>query len=239
MKSFKPSKILSVYDIIAEQLRNARQEKDVKLKDVAKKINIKYEYLKALETGELEKLPPGVYRKNFLKEYAIFLGLDSQKILKDFVGDETIAQDDKKLVRRKSGGFFSKQIIKSHNFLIVPKIVKSIVVVIIILICFLYLGFYLKNIFSSPQLKIIEPQNNLTINHNFIDVIGEVETEVEVTINGELIPLDQGDGDNLFTKRINLKIGINTIVITAKKKYGRNTTITRQILVQDFKSGDE
>ena len=111
-------------------------------------------------------------------------------------------------------------------------------IIIIILICFFYLGFYLKNIFSPPQLKIIEPRDNLTINYNFINVIGEAEAEAEVTINGELIPLGQGDGNSLFTKRINLKTGINTIVITAKKKYGRDTTITRQILVQDFEVGN-
>ena len=231
MKSFKPSKILSVYDIIAEQLRNARQEKNLTLKDIAKKINIKYEYLKALEDGELEKLPPGVYRKNFLREYAIFLDLDSKKILKDFVGDEAVEQDDKKIAK-KFRNLFSKQVIKGRNLLIVPKIVKSIVIIIIILVCFFYLGFYLKNIFSQPQLRVIEPRDNLTVNHNFIDVIGEAETEAEVTINGELIPLGQEDGDSLFTKRINLKTGINNIVITAKKKYGRDTTITRQILVQ-------
>ena len=231
MKSFKPNKILSVYDVIAEQLRNAREEKNLELKDITKKIGIKCEYLKALEDGDLEKLPPGVYKKNFLREYAIFLGLDSKKILKDFTGDENIGQDNKEL-NKKSRSLFSKQVIKGRNLLIVPKIVKSIVVIVVILICFFYLGFYLKNIFSQPQLRIIEPQNNSTINYNFVNVIGEVEAETEVTINGELIPLGQEGEDNLFTKKINLKTGINTITITAQKKYGRGTTIIRQILVQ-------
>ncbi len=224
MIQFKPSRILLASEVIAEQLQDARQAKNLKLKDIAKELNIKEEYLRALEKGEYNKLPAGIYGKNFLKEYAFYLGLDYKKLLKDWQEEKNIGQS----VRKKE--IFSKQVIKKHNFLVIPKIIRSIIIIIIVLICFFYLGFYLKGVISSPKIYIIEPQDNLITNNNFVVVLGLTEPETQVIINEELI---LSDSDGLFTKRVNLKSGINTIIIVVRKKYGRERTIKRQILVKE------
>ena len=74
MLKFKSNKILLDSETVAERLRGARQAKNIKLEEAAKKLNISYKYLRALERGEYDKLPAGVYGKNFLREYAFFFG---------------------------------------------------------------------------------------------------------------------------------------------------------------------
>jgi len=227
MNDFKPSKIMSAAEVMAEQLRQSRLEKRLNLADIAAKINIKKEYLEALEKGEYNKLPAGVYGKNFLKEYAIFLGLNYKELIKDFQSEKTI------LPGEKSKEVFPQQIIKKRNFLIFPKIIKNFVIVAVTLVCLLYLGFCLKKIVSSPMLEVIEPKDSQVIKGNFVNVLGKTEAEAEIAINGETISLEQGEKESLFTKKINLKTGLNTIIITAKKKYGREETVERQVLVEE------
>jgi len=62
-----------------------------------------------------------------------------------------------------------------------------------------------------------------------ITVDGQTEPEAEIKINDEII-LNNHNG--YFSQTINLKKGLNNIVITAKKKYSQEITVTRQILVE-------
>jgi len=228
MMNFKPSKILSVRDVISEELRQSRLSLNLELETVAKKLNIKYEYLEALEQGEYSKLPAGVYGKSFLKEYAFFLGLNANKLAKDF----EIEEDDRK--EEKNNNIFCQQIIKKYNFLVIPKIIRSFLVISVASVCLFYLGFCLKKIIAPPLVEITGPADNLSTTSNFIVVSGKTEREAEVAINGEPISLNQQDDESVFTKKVNLKSGLNIIVITARKKYGREITIKRQILVNEL-----
>jgi len=229
---FKKNKILSNSEILAGQLRTAREQKKLKLKYVSEKLNINYRHLKTMEKGDFEKLPPGTYGKSFIKEYSNFLDLDSDNSIKIFnkIINKNQPNENQNLKRGEKNELFSKQVVKSYNFINIPKIAKGIIITMVVLICFVYLGIYLKNIISPPDIQIIEPIENLVTDKNFVNIIGLTEPEAEITINGENI---FNDSKGVFTKRINLKNGINTITITAKKKYSRENTIKRQILVNN------
>jgi len=230
--NFKPNAIRTADELIAAELRGARLARNLKIDEAAKCVNIKCEYLKALESAEPEKLPPGVYRNNFLREYANFLGLDSRKMIKDFSDENVNKEINKKGFEAKD--IFSQQVVGRFNFLIFPKLIRNIVIIAIFLIFIFYLGFYLRGIFSSAELEILQPSDNLIVNNSFIDIVGRTESEVQVTINGELIPLEKSGGEIIFTKRIDLKKGINTITIVAVKKYGKPKTIVRQVLTSEI-----
>ena len=102
--------------------------------------------------------------------------------------------------------------------------------VVIVIFCFVYLGFYLKEIVSPPKLAINSPTENFTTDKHSIMVIGTTEPETQIVINGGPV-LSNPEGE--FTREINLKNGINIVTISAKKKYCRENTITRQILVKN------
>ena len=69
---------------IGNQLKKARQKKEVTLSDVYQQIKIHPDALIALEEDNFSKLPNPIYTKSFLKEYANYLGLDVEKILEEY-----------------------------------------------------------------------------------------------------------------------------------------------------------
>ncbi len=223
MNKFKTNKIIEEREAIAELLRTSREEKEVKLKEVAEKTKINVKYLEALESGRFEKLPVGVYGKNFLKEYAIFLGLDYKKIIKAFEELEGLEKGEERQ------NIFSKQKIKAHSLIIFPKIFKNFLIILVVAFCFVYLGVGIKNVLRSPMLEVLEPTNDFVSETYSINVMGIADPRAQVFVNGELVFLNE---DGYFSKQINLKEGVNKIVVTAKKRYGKDKTIERQILVK-------
>jgi len=218
MTAFTPKKINQTENW-GDKLRQARSLKKLKLEDIAKKINIRPEYLLAIEDERFEKLPAGLYGKNFIKEYASFLGLNVKEILKDWDSQITVTSEEDP---------FSRKILARHKFIIFPKIIRNLLIAAAIAICFLYLIFYFKKIILPPQLTIIKPATNLALTGTSIVISGQTEPEAEIKINGEIV-LNNHNG--YFDQTVNLKKGLNNIIITAKKKYSREQTIIRQILV--------
>lgn len=219
MTAFIPKKI-STETNWGEKLRQERLFKNLKIETVAKKLGIRADYLTALEEGRYDSLPAGLYGKNFLRKYAKFLKLDPRGFLSD---------QQEKIYNNFSDNPFSQPIIKKSRFLIFPKIIRNTLISLAVLICFLYLIFYFKKISMAPELSVTQPPRNMVINEASLTVVGQSEKEAEIRINGELV-LNNNDG--AFSQTINLKRGLNNIVIKAKKKYSQEQIITRQILVE-------
>src|SRR6476661_5541516 len=66
---------------VGEMLLNARERKGVDLFRAERDTKIRLKYLTALEDSDYDALPPLVYTKGFLRNYAIYLGLDPEDIL--------------------------------------------------------------------------------------------------------------------------------------------------------------
>ena len=129
---------------------------------------------------------------------------------------------------KKNKNIFSQQVVAGRNLVIMPKIIKAVVLAAVVLTVLFYIGFYLKNIISFPVLEIIQPADNQTITKTQVDVIGLTESEAQVTVNGEQVLSDE---KGMFVKKIDLKKGVNIIIIVAKKKYGPEKIIKKQVLV--------
>lgn len=224
MNLFKASKIHSDSEPVAKQLRAARQAKNLQLREVAKKLNVNEKYLIALEESQYGQLPRGVYEKNFLREYALFLDLDYGQIAKDYETEINIAEP------KRQKEIFSKQVIKGRYLWAMPKILKNIIVFLIIAACFIYLVYRVNRIILPPLLIVDRPGLNLVTAEMSLLVSGQTEAEASLTINGENVLSDK---NGYFSKSINLKNGINRIVITASKKYSRSNTVYREILVKN------
>jgi len=219
MTAFIPKKITET-ESWGKKLLQARILKNLSLEEVSKKINIRPEYLKALEEERFERLPAGLYGKNYIREYSNFLNLNTKEILHDW---------DEQVLSGSPEDPFSRKILAKHKFIIFPKLIKNLLIIGAIAICFLYLIFYFKRIILPPNLIITQPGGSLAIKESSILIAGETETEAEVRINGEIV-LNNDNGK--FSQTINLKKGLNNIIIKAKKKYSQEQIISRQILVE-------
>ena len=68
-----------------KELKQLRERMGIELQTVAKETRISLKILESLEEESFEKLPALVYLKGFLKSYAQCLGLDSQKVIDDYL----------------------------------------------------------------------------------------------------------------------------------------------------------
>lgn len=218
MVKFTPKKLNP--DSLGDLLRRARSEKGLTYDEAARRLNIRKEYLAAIEADNYSLLPAGLYSKNFVKKYALYLGVDSRTIKLSLNSwDAETGKNDP----------FSQKILKRINFLVFPKIFRNILIGGAVLSCFLYLTFYFKKIVTPPSLSLLQPNRNLMVKDSSILVTGKTENEAEIRINGELI-LNNNNGE--FSQLIKLKKGVNTLEVSAKKKYSRENVINRQILVE-------
>jgi len=74
-------------------LRNRRTELGLSLADIAARTHIRRAYLEALEEGRYEALPGLAYQKGFLRNYAAVLGLEADRVLRQW-RNETLSPDD-------------------------------------------------------------------------------------------------------------------------------------------------
>ncbi len=72
---------------LGELLKEARQNKGVSLEEVEEEIRIRKKYLQALEEEDFSLMPPEVYVKGFLRNYAIYLGLDPEEVKALYKGE--------------------------------------------------------------------------------------------------------------------------------------------------------
>ena len=66
---------------VGEILRAERVKKGLTIKDIENAISIRALYIDAIEEGNYGIVPGEVYLKGFIRNYATFLGLDSQQIM--------------------------------------------------------------------------------------------------------------------------------------------------------------
>jgi curved DNA-binding protein CbpA len=66
-------------------LRQIRERVNIDLETIARETRINLKTLELIEGEDLEKLPPLVYLKGFLKGYAQSLGLDPHKVVEGYV----------------------------------------------------------------------------------------------------------------------------------------------------------
>src|SRR5512132_4575115 len=66
---------------LPERLAAARERKGVDLSRAERDTKIRARYLSALERGDYRQLPGAVYTKGFLRNYALYLGLEPEEIL--------------------------------------------------------------------------------------------------------------------------------------------------------------
>lgn len=61
-----------------------REEKNLTLKEVENSTSIRANYLEAIEEGQMKQSLSSVYILGFIRQYAVFLGLEVDKVIAEF-----------------------------------------------------------------------------------------------------------------------------------------------------------
>ncbi len=64
---------------IGEQLRLAREEQGIPLRDISNQTRISMRYLEAIETNDYKRLPGGIFNRSFVKAYARCVHFDEHQ----------------------------------------------------------------------------------------------------------------------------------------------------------------
>jgi transcriptional regulator with XRE-family HTH domain len=67
------------------RLRREREAQDISLATVSDTTKIAQSLLASLERGDASNWPPGIYRRAFLREYAVAVGLPAEPIVAEFL----------------------------------------------------------------------------------------------------------------------------------------------------------
>lgn len=73
--------------MVGYTLRQERERQNLSIEDIEQGTSIRALYIEAIEGGEYDKLPGAVYTKGFIKNYAKFLGMDADAVIKEFQTD--------------------------------------------------------------------------------------------------------------------------------------------------------
>ncbi|MBI2622405.1 helix-turn-helix domain-containing protein [Candidatus Microgenomates bacterium] len=204
---------------VSELLKKARQEKQLSFSDIEKETKIKSSFIRALEEGDYDKLPSAIYARGFLKNYAQFLGLDTQLVLA--------------LFRRE---FASKQ----ENTLLPGQLskipTKSLRITFMALLFFIFLAilasyFFIqyKNFLGNPNLSVTHPTEQEVIAGDTITIVGKTDADVQLIIN-ETVVLVSPDGS--FSQKLTALPGSLTITVVAKNRYGRESKVVRVVNIK-------
>jgi len=71
-------------------LKEAREKKDITLREASLVTKIGMRFLKALENDEYDIFSSHIYLRSFLKNYANFLGMDGKKLASEFRSSQFI-----------------------------------------------------------------------------------------------------------------------------------------------------
>lgn len=206
---------------VGERLKKAREEKQLSLEDVYKKNRIPLKYLEAIESGRFKELPQAkAHRLAYIREYAETLNLNPASFLYQFSQESDLTNEISTLPRRP-GKLWAQRSISN--------IFRNIAIAVLLLGFVGYLTWQVNGILQPPKLTVFTPADGYISGKLTALVQGETEKEVRLTINGkDTMPNNNGR----FEIPVDLSNGVNTITISAIKKHGKVTTVTRHVIVK-------
>jgi cytoskeletal protein RodZ len=77
-----------------ENLRQAREARNITLQEIAASTKISSRALQALEDEHFEKLPGGVFNKGFVRAYARCVGLDEEKTIAEYLAAAKVSPSE-------------------------------------------------------------------------------------------------------------------------------------------------
>ena len=150
----RPSVPVEPVPSLPERLYAARERKGVDLYRAERDTKIRARYLAALERGDYRELPGAVYTKGFLRNYALYLGLEPEEILGQWRrerGDTgppaPVIAVPRPLAAPRRGLTFS------------PGVIVAALLTVVVLLVGAYLAVQIMRFAKPPTLDVTDPRS--------------------------------------------------------------------------------
>ena len=204
-------------------LKSARTKAEATIEEAEHKTKIRKNYLIALEEGNYDSLPSEAYNIGYIRIYAQFLKLDSEKIIRLYKEERS----DVRLHIPKSK--FAPIKTADWQFLITPKIIGSIVGVIMLVGLAAYIGSALKKFTSPPEITITSIPSGYISSVDTVKVAGATAPGAVVFMNQEAVTTDK---EGNFSQDVKLTPGVNQIQVTSHNRADREAKSIVKVLYQ-------
>ncbi len=205
---------------VGEMLQEARQSKHLTLEDIEQGTKIRLKFLRAIESNDFGTMPSLSYAKGFVKNYGEYLGMDSRVVLAFF--RRQIADAPKSSLLPKG----MEQPLNRSLIQLTPGRFIGLIVVVCVVLFLAYFVLQYRTLNQPPPLIVDQPTNQRVVTDSRVDIFGRTDPDATVTINGISV-LVRGDGK--FFDQVGLDSGVNNIVITATSRFGKSSTVTREV----------
>lgn len=195
---------------VGSRLRCARKKQKITLEQAEEETKIRIKYLQAIEADNWHLFPNRVYVLGFIRRYARFVGLDEEKILKEFKRE---FGEFKLLAKR------SRQPRLVDQIIITPKLLLVTISTIAVIALVGYIIFSARSISKPPTIEILAPVSE-TLQQKEIKIEGKTNPTAVVEINNQLVSVDN---NGYFSQRVVLTAGVNNFNIVAKNRLGRQS----------------
>ncbi len=201
---------------VGETLELARERKGVDLFRAERDTKIRLRYLSALEDGAYDDLPSPVYTKGFLRNYAIYLGLDPEDLLERWRDEmESIRSAERVAVVAPPMPIAAP----GRRITVTPALFVAGLVLLVILAFVGYLAIQLLRYAEVTPVALTKPPNVFsTIDAHLTELEGTSGPGAIITIRGpgdELYPPFRADEEGVWSREVNLTRGRNDFAITA------------------------
>lgn len=206
---------------VGERLKKTRQQQKLSLEDISKKTRIPIKYLEAIESARFKELPQAkAHRLAYIRQYAETLNLNPASFLHQF-------SQESDLYNYKPA--HPLRVLRLWRMSSLSNLFRYVALGVLTVGFVSYLSWQVNGILQPPKLAVFSPIEGYISNKPVAIVQGETEKEVRLTVNGkEAMANNQGR----FEVPIDLSNGVNTITISAIKKHGKTTMVTRHIIVK-------
>src|SRR4051794_7005685 len=218
---------------LPDRLTAARERKGVDLVRAERDTKIRVRYLSALESGDYRDLPGAVYTKGFLRNYAIYLGLDPEDVLRQWRrerGEATAPEPE--IVPPRPLDAPARPL----NFS--PSILVAALLTVGVVLFFVYLGSQLLRYSRPPDLTVTSPAqavvnvDEATTSYRLAGASTAGATITIVTPGQEEPFRTTAQSDGVWSYQVDLRRGQNRFDITAvNPETGKEAETPRTVVI--------
>jgi transcriptional regulator with XRE-family HTH domain len=190
-------------------LANTRIDKGYTLAEIAKISKVSLRYLEAIEAGDLNLLPPEPYNYLIIKDYAHFLGLN---------GDDLV-----RLYRRDFQKLAPVSVPTRLKHQVTPQFVFRLLTVLTFLTFVFYLAWQYYDYERPPHLDVAWPDPSLVVDNDIL-ITGATDVSATIKINDQLVIVNP---EGNFEYRLKPTKPTTKINITSTSIAGNTTTVTK------------
>ncbi len=205
---------------VGSMLQEARLQKGLTPQDVERVIKIREKYIVALEADNFAALPSPSYAKGFVRNYAEYLGLPTDAMMAFFRRQMTDVSKASLLPQGVPEPFQASWL---H---LTPGRFVALLISVLLVVFLFYLGNQYFRIGKAPPLTVVSPTNQEIVSSSRIAVEGQSDRDATVTING-ISTIVRDDGK--FYEQVAVEPGVNKITVTATSRFGKMTTVTKEV----------